>query len=739
MRAVLVAWVFFPLLLMALCLGCGLALEALARQRLPGALLPGVGLAAIVVVGGFLTLADGTAELATPVVVGLAFVGGIVGSRNRWRPRGMGWPIVVAAGVFAIYAAPIVLSGDATIAGYIKLDDSATWLALTDRVMEHGRSLDGLPPSTYEATLDINLGDGYPVGAFVPLGVGGELIGTDIAWLVQPYMAFLAAVLALGLWQLGEAVVPSPRARAAVAFIAAQPALLYGYYLWGGVKELLAIALVATGAALLPAALERKRRYRCVPLLIVFGALAGSLTALFAGGILPPTSLPLTDSEAIGNLAGPLDPLQLAGIWPAGDFRFPAEPAAVTDVAIAVAIAGAGVGLAAAWRRRAWAILAFAAGGVGVAAAIAVVGSPWADAKAFAIASVAVPFAAALGAAALWVRRLRVPALVLGLVLTGGILWSNALAYRDVNLAPRDQLAELEEIGERIAGEGPTLMTEYSPYGARHFLREADPESVSELRRRPIPLSDGREVRKGLSADTDELDTSSLLIYRTLVLRRSPAQSRPPSPYRLVWSGETYEVWQRPAGPAPRLVRLPLGSRLDPTGVARCERVRSLATGPLVASRMPRPVVVSLSGASYPDAWRGATPGLPIPAEGGTLTATVQVRTGDDYEAWLRGSIKSDARLLIDGEEVRSVRHELNNKGQYIRFGFTRLGAGRHDLELRISGADLHPGSGGQRSPIGPLVLSRATAADARIERVPAAEAARLCAGRYDWVESVSR
>ena len=63
-----------------------------------------------------------------------------------------------------------------------------------------------------------------------------------------------------------------------------------------------------------------------------------------------------------------------------------------------------------------------------------------------------------------------------------------ALAYRDVNLAPRDQLAELETIGHRIAGQGPTLMTEYQPYGVRHFLRDADPEAASELRRRQVPL-----------------------------------------------------------------------------------------------------------------------------------------------------------------------------------------------------------------------------------------------------------
>ena len=52
-----------------------------------------------------------------------------------------------------------------------------------------------------------------------------------------------------------------------------------------------------------------------------------------------------------------------------------------------------------------------------------------------------------------------------------GVLWSNGLQYRQVWLAPRTQLHELEAIGNRIAGEGPTLMTDYQAYGARHFLR----------------------------------------------------------------------------------------------------------------------------------------------------------------------------------------------------------------------------------------------------------------------------
>src|SRR5262249_53379729 len=147
------------------------------------------------------------------------------------------------------------------------------------------------------------------------------------------------------------------------------------------------------------------------------------------------------------------------------------------------------------------------------------------------------------------------------------------LAYRDVDLAPRGQLAELEGIGDRIAGQGPTLITEYEPYAARHFLRDAAPESVSELRRRRIPLRSGGTVRKGHSADTDQPDLEALLVSRTLVVRRSPTQSRPPSPYRLVARGPSYGVWQRPPVAARPVAHMPLGSPLDPTGVPRCARL----------------------------------------------------------------------------------------------------------------------------------------------------------------------
>jgi hypothetical protein len=65
-----VAWIVFPLVLAAVTLGCGLALEAVAGTRLPFALLLPAGLAAAVVVMCLATLTDATAELAVPLIVG---------------------------------------------------------------------------------------------------------------------------------------------------------------------------------------------------------------------------------------------------------------------------------------------------------------------------------------------------------------------------------------------------------------------------------------------------------------------------------------------------------------------------------------------------------------------------------------------------------------------------------------------------------------------------------------------
>jgi hypothetical protein len=759
------AWVVYPLVLLALCSGMGLLVDALAGRRLPGALVPPVGLAAIVVVGQFTTWSDATAELSVPLVCFLAALG--PGFALPWRfARPDPWAAGAALAVFAVFAAPVVLSGEPTFAGYIKLDDTATWLALTDRVMEHGHSLAGLEPSTYRATLEFNLAGGYPVGAFLPFGVAQKLTGGDLAWVFQPYLTFLAAMLSLCLWQVAGAVLERPPARAFVAFIAAQPALLFGYALWGGVKEMAAAALVALAAALAPAAVRAGGRPRdTLPLALAAAALVGVLSPgglvwlgpmllalaylalrrfdlrgalarigffaaalvamsvpALATGLVPPTSKPLVGSNGEGNLRGPLEPLQALGIWPSGDFRFHPDASVGTAILVALGLLAALLGLRAAWRHRAAAPLLLASALI-AAGAIVVLGSPWAAGKALATVSPAALALAALGALAA-LRLDRPSGVALLAVVAGGVLWSNVLAYGGVDLAPYGQLRELEQIGKEFAGQGPTLMTEYNPYGARHFLREEDGEGASELRVREVPLREGGTVTKGYGVDTDELALSGLLEFRTLVLRRSPVRSRPPSPYRLVRAGKYYEVWQRPVerfGAIPE--HQPYGGESDPAAVPSCSEINGVGLLAL-QNHLPNARLLAARHAPIYDATDG---NLTVPRAG-------------VYEAWLKGSARGAISLYVDGRKIGEVRQQLENEGGWLQLGVSQLIAGHHEAELRFGGADLHPGSGGfPRPETGPLLFTPAGPEVGHLVTVPIAEASRLCGPPWDWIEAIGR
>ncbi len=170
-------------------------------------------------------------------------------------------------------------------------------------------------------------------------------------------------------------------------------------------------------------------------------------------------------------------------------------------------------------------------------------------------------------------------------------------------------------------------MTEYSPFGVRHFLRSMDPEGVSELRRRPDLLRDGGEVPKGGYADIDQFQLDGLLVYRTLVLVHSPSSSRPPSNYQLVWSGKYYDVWQRPVSATAHILEhVPLGTYPQPAAVPPCSevlrlgRVAAAAHGRVAAVIRPGVVVVDLATATIPSTWQPASddPGAVYPSPSGS-------------------------------------------------------------------------------------------------------------------------
>jgi hypothetical protein len=786
-----VTWLVFPALLAVLATGCGLLVERIVRLRLRRPLLPGLGLALLILAGQLTTLTDATAELTTPVVVALGVAGLALAAASAERPRRpLAAPLVAAAGVFAVYAAPIVLSGEATVAGYVKLDDTASWLGITAWISQNGLALDGLAPSTYEAMLDFYLGSDYPVGAFVPFAVGSELLGQDPAWLYQPWIAFAAAQLALALYVLAEPLVESRAMRAGAAFVAAQPALLFGFGLWGGAKEVAAAWTLALLAALVPLALSGPLRavapaaiataatlsilsvgggvWALPPLLLVgaaalvrlgpkptaqrAGAMAAvvvplSLPPLLASGFLgAPAASTITDSDRLAALIEPLSGLQAFGIWPVDDFRLRPDDPAVTYVLVALVVAGLVLGALELWRRRGdreLGLAVYAAAAASGCLVVVIAGSPWVGAKALAIASPAFLLLALVGIYGLRRRGRGVEAAVLAVAIAGGVLWSNALGYGGVNLGPRDRFEELEEIGERFAGDGPALMTEFEPFGVRHFLAPLDPEGAAEFRRRPVFLRDGGILTKRETADVDEFQLSALLLYRTLVLRRSPTASRPPSPYAVAWRGDWYEVWQRPPGAvAPIVEHLPLGGPFDPGAAAPCDEVRRLARlaggGRLAIVRRPPVIVVDLAEApSQPPGWAAsATPGVVEPGGDGTLELTLDLRMRDRYTLWVGGGFRGRLEARVDGEPLGDARHELSHGGQYVPLGSRELAAGPHRVELELSGADLHPGSRGRPRPLGPLALSTATA-DMPVEYVSPDRAESLCGRRLDWVEAI--
>ncbi len=799
----LACWIAFPVIVLALAHGAGALVARAAGRDLPVGVRVPCGLALIIAVMDLATRSTATARLAVPAAVAVGVAGLVVSIVERLRsaarsPRGrlrLAAPTpeaVAAAVVVAVYAAPIVLSGEATWAGYIKLDDTSTWLALVDQALQHGRSLAGLPTSTYRDALSYYLVVGYPLGAFLPLGIGHALLGQDIAWLTDPWMATMAATLALALARIARRALPeAPRWQpAAIGALAAQPALLYGYYLWGGMKELAGAFLIAAFAVAAPLPFEGERRLRAmVPAIVVLWALIAALSAgglvwagpgallalvtvlvvrrrvprlspavvggglaavalgvflvLRPGGFVERFHDVLTGGTQLGNLIGPLKILQLVGIWPSGDFRYPPSQLTLTHALIGVALAAALIGLASAIRHARLELLLYSFCALAGAIVVYLVASPWLGGKALASASPAIPLLAFVGAALYAGRESRSDRAIgaaLGLLFAAGIVWSNLLGYHDVSLAPRQQYAELAYIGQRIAGQGPTLMTEYQPYGTRHFLRDAAPESASELRTRLDPLLSGQPLAKGGAADIDQFQLSAVLAYRTIVLQRSPVESRPPSPYRLVYEDRWWQVWQRPQRIDPPLIaQLALGNEVAPGAVPSCASVAALAREPgiaaLVAAPVRNPVVVSMASGSHPAAWATGVSYLSLSGPG-TAQIPVTVPITGRYSVWLGGSIHAPTSIAVDGRTVGSAEHDVQEAAQYVGFGDITLRAGAHTVALHRSSGLLAPGTGGPPDVVGPLVL-RLDVPNPPLLRVAPAAASTLCGRTLDWVDAV--
>jgi hypothetical protein len=796
------AWVLVPLALGVLALGLGLLVERLAGRRIDGALLLPLGVATVIVVAGLTTRVGTTAGFTTPLVVAMALLGFALGWRRLRSSRPDPWAAVAAFAVFAAVIAVLVGGIGTTFTGYTVLDDTAVHLLLLDHVGQEGHAVPEAVRSSTDAFTAGYLNTDYPLGAQLPVLVGSQLTGVDIAWAYVPTLAVLLAAMALALFSLAGRVAEQGWQRAAMAAIPAQTGLLYAYALQGSIKEVGVAYVVALVAALVSGVLDGTPSARgLLPIAVAVAASIGVLSLaalpwlgvplaalaavlllragreraprvmvalLTAAGAAALLALPsllgarnfvtvaravLEQAADLGNLARPLETVQVFGIWPNGDYRLELmsnETAVKLLIAVAAFAAVLGLISLTLRARRSPGPLIYVVGSLVACAYLLRSGSPYADGKTLAVASAAVVFAALAGAAWLWGTRLRILGGLLTVAIAGGVLWTNALAYHDVALAPHDRFAELDRIGELVEGDGPTLFDEYEQF-APYFLRRAEPVGApgAQLRYKNPEAQAALEGGK-LPRDLDQLDWRWVREHPYVVVRRSPFASRPGSGYDLAWRGEYYELWKRdrstrvlahvapPDGPTSRSV-VPCSTlrRLS-------KRAAALPAGRFVyARRSVAGVVLPSEAIRKPRGWMVAPndPTAMFVAGPGEVDWTVSVPRGGEWNAWLAGPFGRGFELLANGRRVGDVSYELGNPGQYLRLGTLRLRAGRHKLRLIRDGGDLRAGNGRGDAPLGPLVLERAGAdtARSRIQEIPPSAYRRLCGKPVDWAEVVDK
>ncbi len=307
------------------------------------------------------------------------------------------------------------------------------------------------------------------------------------------------------------------------------------------------------------------------------------------------------------------------------------------------------------------------------------------------------------------------------LLIAVGVLWSNVLGYTDATIAPRDRMAELQHIGELVKGKGPTFENEYEVYGDRHFLREGAPVEPAEYRPVTVPLRNGAVLTKTAWANLDAFPLSTLLPYRSIVTRRSPAESRPPSIWHLVYQGRYYQLWQRPQAPTETILEhIPYGEEntypycgnaeggstqavcaVNPVSIPSCPQLQRIGkraakeNAHLVAYQRAEPDFVR------GDEMRGRRKWLHQP-ESHTLTLTtpgtavgeIAVPSTQTYELFLGGNFGRGMEVKVDGRKVGSIKNQLSGFINYVPIAKVYLTQGVHKFEYTYPHADLSPGSG---------------------------------------------
>ncbi len=788
-----------PVLIWALCLGCGLAVERLLRIRVGNALLLPLGLctALVIVYPGY---AAGVGDPLAIALLGLVAIGGLIFARGGLRSRvNPGLAGVAGLAVYVLYMLPVIAHGQWTWSGYDFVNDTAFEMILANHIKAFGITLGNIPESSQRQFVAAYLASSYPLGAQSLLGTLSGITATNVAVLYQGFLASLAAISAIALASAARGLLDTRRA-AVVGFGALAANLTYQYALQGEIKEMALLAAVCAAIALGREAIAISRPYAGAALVAIAAAAAltaynvvavpflGSIVLMLGVGIViaqrrlprvrwagplsagacvtavlavpPLLKLPAFFELAqagqgssgvgaiqLGQLLRVLPFSQISGVWLSGEYRLPIAghtAALLTSVVtIVIFIAAAGAVAWALWRGDT--AIPMAAGTVGLILLIAMPRvSPYAQAKLLAMCSPLVVAVALAGLVGMRRRWLAPAGMAAGAVVLLFIVASDILAYSHDTIAPTAQVEAIEQTGKRFAGRGPVLWNEFEEY-AKYFARGARISAPFEaITPQQVQLRTPAAFY-GHYFDLDEELLSFVEGYPYIVTRRSPAASRPPANYRLVYENAYYKGWKRTAYPKV-IEHMPLQQAYRSTARIEC---RALAA---MVAKAPRGSRLEVALAPEEQLFQAAsdrhrTAGWPPdPAQAGavlTTTAgqsegTVRVHHAGTFAVWAQGDFPRPAYVEVNGRTVGSVKG-ANTPGQWLQAASVHLHPGRYRLRIyEIGGHSRHlgPGEWGV-GEIGAVALQRER--PERMRTVALSRYRSLCGTRADWVEVVRR
>lgn len=785
--------------------GLGLLAERLIGTRMPNALLPPLGFCAAVIVCLGVYTSGASNVVLLPVLAALVFVGFLIQRRELLARLNAGWPLVAGIACYLLFDGSVIATGHWTFVGYHLQDDSAYELLLVRHLQTWGTQAAGLPPSTASSYISSFLSTGYPLGTQSYLAAISGLLHADPAVIWQGYLSSIAGVGAMAAATMSERFLDR-RLGALVGVLAVSSALTYQYAMQGGIKEIgvmvavicsLALirwailnlrgmraavmvatplaailatynaagapfALAIAGMALLGAVLTHRRlpsRTWVVPSLAgvaLFGVLAAPALTTFLTFLRVSTALYASGSQSValplGQLLRPLPLSEVAGIWLANDYRVPVPPGLAGTIEVLATVAMLAMlllGSVRALLRREPGLL-MAVGTAGLVLLIVYPRSiPYAQAKILAIISPIVVLGAAQGLATMRSRALLPIAIALGGALGAGVLLSDALAYHHDPVAPTSRFVALREVGQALGDRGPVLVSEFEEF-AKYFAAPARLDVGTEY---PSPENLVMRAPGGLygqSFDLDEEQLSFVESFPYVLVRRSPAASRPPANYHLVYENRYYEVWRRSSTPKV-IEHLPLQQRFSATAPIGCSELRAIVhkvprDSRLVVSLVPNPVGYELAKAStrsagwilnpnpyFPDTITPTTPGI--------ASNVVHVPRAGTYRVWVQGTFPRPTTVSLDGHEVSSMFGN-NTPDEWMEGGTVYARAGRHRLALSRGGGGLAPGDGGTGigdggGEIGYLAL--VPDQQRKLVSVPLAAWHSLCGRTADWVEVVKK